>query len=59
LEEWIFDKIRVNVEENRHIDLLSGIEPLFLKAETLDFIEIETDFLRCYLIYSNTSNGFI
>ena len=36
----ILSKFRVDVEEHRHINLLARPEPLLLKAEALDLIEI-------------------
>lgn len=36
----IVDKVRVNEEENGHIDSLPSVEPLLLEAKALDFAEI-------------------
>jgi hypothetical protein len=45
----IIHEIRVNIEENRHIDCLPSIQSLLLKTETLDFAEI-----RRYLTRGDT-----
>lgn len=36
----IIHKVRINVEENRHIHRLARIQPLLLKTKTLDLTEI-------------------
>jgi len=49
----IIHKIRINIEEHWHIHGLASIQPLFLKAETLNLAEVwrnlsGTDTVCCY-----------
>lgn len=39
----IVNELRINIEENWHIDSLASIQPLFLKAEALDLAEVSSD----------------
>ena len=39
-QEWIRLVVRVDVEEDRHVHLLPGIQSLLFKAEALDLIEV-------------------
>ena len=36
----IVDKVRIDEEEDRHIDSLPGVEPLLFEAKTLYFAEV-------------------
>lgn len=45
----IIHKIRIDIEEHRHIHCLTSIQPLLLKTKALDLAEI-----RCYLPRSHT-----
>ena len=40
LQEWIRLVVRVDIEENRHVHLLSRVQSLLFKAEALDLIEV-------------------
>ena len=40
LHVQIIEQIRVQVEENGHVDRLAGVEPLLLEAEALDLAEV-------------------
>jgi len=50
LHGWIIHKLRVDVEEDRHIHRLPGIQPLLLEAETLDLAEILRDLARRHAV---------
>lgn len=46
----IIDKVRVDVEEHRHIHRLARIQPLLLKAEALDLAEIRRNLARRHAV---------
>ena len=46
----------VDVEKDRHIYLLMRLEPLFLKTETLDLIEMQPHLRGDHMVYSYTSD---
>lgn len=49
----------VQVEENRQVERLIGIQELVLEAEALNFVEVEGTFLWVYLVYGNARNRFV
>merc|ERR1719168_383387 len=59
LQKWIFVNIRINVEEDRHVNLFTRIQSLFFKTKTLDFVEICTSFKWHNIIGRNSINGFL
>lgn len=52
----IIQQIRVQVEENRHIDRLSGIQPLLLEAETLYLAEVRSHLRGCHAVGRDTDD---
>ena len=52
----IIYKIRIDIEEDRHINRLSCIQPLFLKAKTLNLAKIRRNLSRRNTICCNPNN---
>lgn len=48
LHVWIIHKIRINIEEDWHVDRLASIQSLLLKAKALNLAEV-----RRHLSWSN------
>jgi hypothetical protein len=49
-EPRVRGKLRVNVEEHRHVDLLPGPQLLLLKAKALDLVKVEACLLGRYIV---------
>lgn len=49
-------KLRVDVEEYRHVYRLSRIQPLLLEAEALDLREIRRHLARCHAVRSHPND---
>lgn len=55
----IIDKIRINIEENGHIDGFPSIQSLLLKTKTLNFAEIWRHLSRCHTIRCHPNYVFV
>lgn len=55
----IIQQIRIQVKENRHIHRLPRIQPLLLKAETLNLAEIRRDLCRRNAVRRHPDNVLI
>ena len=49
-------KIRIDEEEDRHINALPGVEPLFFEAKALDFAEIWSHLSWSHTVGSNPND---
>ena len=45
--------VRVDVEEDRHVDLLPRVEPLLLETEALDLVEVGPGLERNHIVGRN------
>mmetsp|Transcript_3880 Transcript_3880/g.24589 ORF Transcript_3880/g.24589 Transcript_3880/m.24589 type:complete len:344 (+) Transcript_3880:1460-2491(+) len=54
---WIRCKLRIQVEEDRHVDFLFGLQLLLFEAEALYFVEVDTCLLRAYVVGGHASDG--
>lgn len=54
-EAEIVQQHRVNKEENGHVDFFTRIEQLFLEAEALDLVEVESSFWWYHVIHRGTN----
>ena len=45
--------VRVDVEEDRHVDLLTRVEPLLLETEALDLVEVGPGLKRNHIVGRN------
>lgn len=52
----ILRKIRINEEENRHINRFPSIQLLLLKTETLNFAEVRSNLTRRHTVRRDTDN---
>lgn len=52
-------ELRVDVEEDGHVDLLVGIETLLLEAETLDLVEVLSRIKRHHVVGGDADDGFV
>jgi hypothetical protein len=49
----------VNVEEDRHVHLLTRPQPLLLKAEALDLVEVVRRLVRHNVVRGHTSDSML
>ena len=56
LHRRIITKLRINIKENRHIHRLARIQPLLLKAKTLNLAKILRDLARRHAVRCNPDN---
>lgn len=47
----------VNVKEHRHVHLLAPTQPLLLKAEALDLVEVISGLVWDHIVSGHTSDG--
>lgn len=52
----IIDEVRINIEEDRHIDSLSSVQSLLFEAETLNLGKIRRDLTRSDTVRSNPND---
>lgn len=52
----IVHKVGINIEENRHVDRLAGVQPLLLEAKALNLAEIRRHLPRCDRVRSHSDN---
>lgn len=46
---------RIEIEQNRQIHLFLRVQQLVFKAETLNFVEVQSDFFWVHLVYCDSS----
>lgn len=52
-------KLWVNIKEDWHVNLLARSEPLLLKAEALNFVEVLTSLLRSHIVCGDACHRLI
>lgn len=55
----IHGKLRVHIKEDWHVNLLPRSESLFLKAETLDFVEVLSSLLGSHIVRRNACHRLV
>ncbi len=55
----ILSKLLIHIEEDWHVNLLTRPQPLLLKTEALDLVEILPSLLRRHIVCGDTCHGFV
>lgn len=58
LHTRILCKLRIDVEEDRHVHSFSSVQSLFLKAETLNLAKVWSDLSGCDRVCGYTNDVF-
>ena len=56
-QERVVGVLRVDIEEDGHVDFVVGVEPLLLEAEALDLVEVLSGFERNDIVRARTETS--